>query len=179
MSTLDDSLLIEEPQQKIGATALKFGLMTFFAGVIYSIILLVIGQEYNQGLSYVAYLILIVGIASGVSNFRSLNNNRLSGKQGFALGFRIVLIYSVLMAVFLLIYFNLINPEYIDGLMANSVDKMKERGMSQETIDQAMKFSQAFMKPSSILIMGTIMNLLFGAVFSGITALLLKTKKRL
>ena len=143
--------------------------------VIYSILLNFLNLSTNQTLGWVAYLIMIAGLAFFINQYGKARDHQASFGQLFSYGFKATSIITLIMILFIVLFFVLF-PEFKDKIMEASREGMEQQGkMSDEQIDEALEmFERNF-----ILFTGggaLFMYLILGAIGSLIGAAI--TKKR-
>jgi hypothetical protein len=91
----EDFTLDQTPKTSISAVAIRYGLIVGMITVIYSLILYITDlQITNQFLSYVSFLILIVGIYLAHQNFKKENGGYMTYGQGLGIGSLVSLIVT-------------------------------------------------------------------------------------
>ena len=73
-------------QPSTARTALKWGLITGIALIVYSTILYTFSQTTNSALSLIIYGILIIGLVMGMREYRLANDGYMSYGEGMGLG---------------------------------------------------------------------------------------------
>lgn len=155
-------------------TTLTWGLITGFAGIVYTLILYFMDQTLNQAASYAGLIILAIGIYLGTKAFR---DQSLSGyiTYGRALGTGVLisLFSAIISVIFMLILYTVIDTDLVNKILEQSQEKMSERGMPQEQMDQAMEMSKKLFLPM-VVVMGLLFSVFFGFIISLITSAILK-----
>jgi hypothetical protein len=180
---LDDNVtgyvdIDNEPQQKKGPYALRYGFIAALLGIIYSLFLFFIGQDLNRTLSSLGLIIAIVLVVVAMKSFKKDNYNRLTGRQGFGLGLLFFLVFAVLSTAFFFLYIELINPDFQAQMMDIQEERLENRGYSDEMIEQQMKYVALFMKPAILSVVSVLQIMFAGLIVSGIAALVLRSPAR-
>jgi len=68
-------------------------------------------------------------------------------------------------------------PDYQEFALANAEDSWRDKGLSQEQIDQQLPIAQAMVKPIPQAILGFVMTILTGFVFSLIIGAFVRKKE--
>lgn len=162
-------------EQKKPVSHIVAGLIIAAVIVIYSILLNFLGLSQNQALGWIAYLLLIGGLIFFVNQYGKANDYTLSFGQLFNYGFKATSIITLIMILFIVLFFAVF-PEFKDKIMEAAREGMEKQGkMSDDQIDQAVEmFNRNF-----ILFTGggaLFMYLLLGAIGSLLGAA--TTKKR-
>jgi hypothetical protein len=141
--------------------------------IIYSIILYFTGMSTSQGMSYLSFAILIVGIIFFVRAYGNANNNHLSFGNLFAYGFKISA-FTALVVVAFNIIFNLIFPEFKEKVFEMMRQNMESQGKLTE--DQINSYVEGFKKYYNIIVIAgaVFMFAIFGAIGSVIGAAITK-----
>ncbi len=134
------------------------------------------GQE-NSGFRAFNFLILFMGLLLGTMYFRKkVNGGYLTFGKGFQVGFLMCLIMAVIGTITLLIDLN-IHPEIIDKIREQKHIDMINSGYTGQQIDISMPYVIRFTTPFWMVLIGLILNIFFGAIFSLITAAICTRKK--
>lgn len=159
-------------------TALNFGLMTAGAMVVYSLILYVLDLDQNPWLPYLSYVLLIGGIYLGSKSFRdNYRGGYITYGSAVMSGFLIGIVASVIVAVYTYIFFTYINPDAIQEAMTLAEEKLLERGMSEDEVDEAMALSGKMMSPGIMTAMAFFGNMVAGLIISLITSIFVKREE--
>ena len=93
--------------------------------------------------------------------------------QGMGITFWLALVSSVIYSIFFYAYIKFIDSSFVETMKNNEIEKMQERGISDEQIDQAMGIASMFMTPEAMfgfsLVFGTIMIVCIGLVVTAFT----------
>lgn len=143
-------------------TTLTWGLITGFAGVVYSLILYFTDMIMNQGLGYVSYIILLIGIYLGTKAYRDQSlGGFISYGKALGTGVMISLFTAIISVIFIILLYTVIDTELIDKVMSMANEKNIERGLSEEQAQKAMDMGKKFFIPITAVVM------LFASVFVG------------
>lgn len=155
-------------------TTLTWGLITGFAGVVYSLILYFTDMITNQGLGYVGYVILLVGIYLGTKAYRDQSlDGYISYGKALGTGVMISLFTAIISVVFMILLYTVIDTELIDKVMSLANEKNMERGLSEEQSQQAMEMGKKFFVPFAA-VAGLFAGVFVGFIISLITSAILK-----
>lgn len=163
-----------EEKVSVNQIGLRYGLIIGLVLIVYSLILNLAGLAANRALGSVSYAILLVGIILGHNAFKKGGDGFMTVGQGLGIGMLISLIGGVLSGVFAFIYIKFVDNSIIQTIRDQSMEKMQQRGMSDEQIDQAMKISDKFTSPLMIMIFAIIFLLIAGFILSLIVSLFTK-----
>jgi len=145
----------------------KFGLIIGLVAIIYSILLYLLDLSMNKALGYVNYVFLIGGIVWGLKTYRDQGlNGFISFGKAFTTGFYISVVAGVISAIWAFIFFKFINPEFVEIILQETETQMMEQGQSEEVIEQTLKYTRMFMKPSLMAFWSFLFNIIGGAILS-------------
>ena len=125
----------------------------------------------NQYISWLSYLILLVGIVFVVKARRDKDlNGFISFGEGFKTGFFMSFLTSLIVSVFSLIMLKFIAPDMVDNVLKVTEQRMVDKGLSDDQVNMAMEMTRKFMTPTWMFIAGLVLFTLFGTVASLIVA---------
>lgn len=172
---------METTKPSLFKPAVPYGLILAGASIVFSLLLYSLNLMMNQGLAYLGYLIMIVVVVLAIKNFKDKHGNGyLSFGQGFQTGLFVVLIASVISAIYTWLFFAYFDPEMVQKMIEMAEEKMLESqpDMPQEQLDTAMKFTKMFMSPAWMAIWGTIWNIVIGIIISLIVSAIMKKEDK-
>lgn len=164
------------PIVKVSAVA---GLLAFVFTVLYNILLFVLKVGVFDGLYNVSFFVNLIFTGLAIYHFRiNMNFGELRFWQGMVITFIIVLISSLLVALFMLLYLGVIAPEFLEfskqikvnELVASKEMYLKditEEGFNgiitifKETAASQVAFSKILLNLFVSLIYGTILSIIF------------------
>ena len=169
---------MEKKNTSVLYNGLIWGLILGFVGIIYNVVLYMLDQNLNQALGYGAMLISLVIMIFGIRSFR---DNVRDGILPFgnAFGFLMVamIVSAIIGSVYAYILWTVIDPDIVTKMLDMQMEKMIEKGVPEEAMDQAMAMTAKFMKPGVMLAMGMGFQLFFGALISLIVAAIFKREE--
>lgn len=137
------------------SVGVRYGLILALISVIYFLVLTVLSVDMTSGIgrwaSFVFYFIIIY---LAQSYFKQNGNGFMSYGQGIGVTFWISLISSSIYSVFFYIYIKFIDSGFIDTIREQQIEQMENRGMSDEQIEQGMKFMEMFTSPEAMFFFG-------------------------
>jgi hypothetical protein len=152
--------------------ALKAGLVTALAMIVYSVILNLSGVSQSSALHYLSILLLIGGLVYAMRDFKEQNRGFMTFGQGLGVGTLTSAVSGLLSSLFSTFYIKYIDPTLLQRTMDEQREQMENRGMSDSQIDQAMEMAER-MSGFSFLF-GTIAAVFFGFLLSLVIAAILK-----
>lgn len=157
--------------------ALKWGLIISIANIVYSTIINMSGLWKNSMLGMIGFLILIGGIVLALREFKTNNNGFMDFGEGFGLGTLMSTIVGMLGSAFSLIYTKFIDTTMMEQIKDFQVEKMEAQGLTDEQIEQALEMGAKFSSPGMVFIIGVIMYLVLGAIFSLVISAIMRKSK--
>lgn len=158
--------------------ALKWGLITGIALIVYSTLLNSLGQMSNGWLSVMVYVIIVVGLVLGMRDFRRQNGDYLTFGQGVGLGALLSAVAGMISSTYNVLYNTFIDPGLQERVMNNMREQLEDQGnLSDDQIDQAMEISKMFQSPGLQFVSGIFGAILVGVFLSLIVAAVLRQHK--
>ncbi len=165
---------MEKKNTSVIYNGLIWGLIIGFASIIYNVILYMLDQNLNQALGYVGILITLVLLILGIRSFRDIRGGVLPFGPAFTFGIVAVVVSGVIGTIYGYILWTVIDPDILTKMQELQMEKMLERGLPEEAVNQAMNMTSRFMKPGLMAAMGLAGSLFFGAIISLIVAAIFK-----
>ena len=152
----------------LGGALLTLGL--YFAGFHESVEKLQSGQNIGAVLGIA---ILVTALALGMREKRANAPAETEWGYGsaFGTGVAIAAFSALFSAVFSYLYLAVINPNFPELVFQAQQAKMEAKGLSATQIANAEPMMRKFMSPIVMTLMGSIMNFIFGLIFSAIVAI--------
>ncbi|PLX14225.1 MAG: hypothetical protein C0597_10375 [Marinilabiliales bacterium] len=166
---------MEEKSNSIWKAGLTYGAILGLLLIIYTVILYVFDQSFNKFLGYVSFLLMATMAFYGAKSYR---DNSLNGfiSYGRSLGISMIIIAvaGIISSIYFMIHINVIDPDYIVKLLANSEEQLLNKGFSDEQIEMSLAMQQKMMKPALIVIIGLLGSAFWGFIISLITSIFVK-----
>ncbi len=157
---------------------LKYGIISAVAGTCITLLIYVLGWDKSPSGRYLGWLsfpVTIVLMVMCVKECRhTLYEGFISFGQAFKNLFLMILISSVLAALFMYVYTAFINPSLIDYILEQQALSLEERGMDQSQIDKAMAISEKFVTPLWMSVWSFVIGLLILTIIALILAAVMK-----
>lgn len=163
---------MEAQQISPGKFSINYGVIVGLIMVVISVTTYVTGLALKgaQWPQYVFYLIFPILVIYAISQYKKKNANFLSLSEALKIGAMVGVISALVFVVYNLLFNYVIDPGFMDQMMDVGRDKMLEQNpnMTEEMIDQSMKFMEMFFNPFILsafwLAMSTIFGLLYGLI---------------
>jgi uncharacterized membrane-anchored protein len=154
---------------------LGYGVIISLALIVFSLILYLAGLDTNPWLMYLSYVLLIAGIVLVQLNFR---NKYMGGYieygKAFTVGLMTSVFIAVLVGIYTFVFFKYIDPGKMEESMILAEQKMMDRGMNDQEVDQAMAMMQKMQTVGMYTFFAVIGNLIAGVIISLITSIFVK-----
>jgi hypothetical protein len=171
---------MENTKISIARNSINYGIILGFTLIIISVISYLFGSmDTKTGQlisSFFQYAIIIIGIFWGTKSLRTSSGGFISYGRALGSGTLICLFASIVLAIYLFIFFKFIDKEVIKKMIEQSEQRFVESGLSDEQLELSMSIVKKTMTPV-FLSLGTIWSLSFmGFLFSLITSIFLQKK---
>jgi len=117
----------------------------------------------------VQIVVLVLGLMKTAAEGRSYGGQVSAGLLMHLVGGVIILLGSLL-------FTSVVFPDYFDEVMSVQEDRMRDQGMSDAQVQQAMDMTASFMNPFVNAIIGFVFTVLSGLVFSLVIAIFVRSK---
>ncbi len=126
-------------------------------------------MDKNFLMTGIYFIVLIVIVIAAQIQIRSkVYGGVMTYGQAFGSGILVCVFSALMYAVFAFIFYQFIAPGVLDEMLAYTEQQLREKGTSEELIEQSMRFTKLFMSP-----VGVLFSTIFGHVFIGTIAALL------
>ncbi len=172
---------MKEKNVSVFTHSLTNGLVLGVALIIFALIMYVFDVERDNYLQYLSYIILFVGQILIVKAYRDKHlDGFISYGKAFTNGFLAGLFASVLLGIYLFLFFSWIAPGEVTKMIEESEQQIIDMypTWDDEQIDQAMSISLIFMKPWVMAITSIVINTIVSAILALITAAFMKKEEK-
>ena len=155
-------------------------------GFILGVILIVINiTSYATGVmlkgeqwpNYIYYIIFPIFIVLGIKKLKTLNSGELSLVQGLKTGMGIATISALVYVFYHLIFTYVIDPTFIDQMVALTESKLIEAGLDDDQIEQTITITRKMSNPFVGSGFWILLSAFFGFVYSLIASAIMKGEK--
>lgn len=169
---------MEKKNPSILVNALTWGVIIGLVMIVYSVILYMLNQTFNQALGFAGVILLIAGLAIAMKSYR---DNVLDGilpfGKAFGFGVLIIIVAALLGAIFTYLLYAVIDTELSEKMLEFTTERMLKRGMPEAQLDIALERVEKFQKPLPVAISGLVTSILGGVVISLIMAAIFKKEE--
>ncbi|MBN2275477.1 MAG: DUF4199 domain-containing protein [Bacteroidales bacterium] len=154
---------------------MTWGAITGIVLIIYSLLLYLLNQTYNQALGFISYVFLIGGILIGSFAYRDkVLGGKISYGNAFVTGLLITVFAGILSSFFSFILVRFVDPGMVEQAIVKTEENLMNRGLSEDQIEIAIERSRKFISSPMTVVWGIFIFTLIGSVISLITAAIVK-----
>jgi len=157
------------------STALKYAIIFGLIGFIWGIIVYAAHLYLNSWYQWIGTLIMLIGLVLVVKERRDKDlRGFISFGQAFSIGFLFCMLIAGIGIITNLLMTQLIAPDMMGEIMKYTEQKMIDRGMRDEQIQMAMKWTKTMMTPVAQSIIIILFTAIIGAILSLIVAAIMR-----
>ena len=138
------------------SAGIRYGLVLGVVSILFFLLLMMFDVNIAGPARWISWVIYVVMIFLAHKYYKDNGSGFMAYGQGIGIAFWMALIGSLISSIFSYVYMKFVDAGFIDKMKEMQVEQFQERGMSDEQIDQAMKFSEMFMNPEVMLVMGIV-----------------------
>jgi hypothetical protein len=152
--------------------AMTYGSMYGLAAAIIGLVFYFAGADIQSKLpQYISYILLIIFIVMGVKSYRDQElGGYISYGKSLGTGVLIGLFGGIITGFFTVLLFTVIDPGLTQKILEASQQQMIDKGMSEEQLQTALKWTRKFMGPIPLFLFsilgGTFMAFIFSLIVS-------------
>jgi hypothetical protein len=166
-----------EEKASTARVALKYGIMTGVASIVFYTILYLTGLFLNPVASSFGYVIIIGAIYLAMKEFRTQNNGFMSYGEGLGLG-----TLTAAISAFITITFDLVYKKFIDTTINQQIQDVtranfEAKGMDDAQIDGVIEMMDKMSSPGIVFFTGILVTIVTGFIISLIVAAIMKKSK--
>ncbi|MFD2935741.1 DUF4199 domain-containing protein [Spirosoma flavum] len=166
----------EQPSSAL--VALKWGAILGLALMGITLVMYLTDQATNPWFSGLTIGAMVAFLIIAMRDYRSLNAGYMAYGEGLSVGSLASAVAGILSSAFVTFYNVVIDPTIQQKAFEQAREKMEEQGtMSDESIDQAMEWSQKLQSPGFTFIAGVFGTLFIGFLLSLIVAAFIRRNK--
>lgn len=162
--------------------ALKWGAIGGVIGIVTNTLNYVFNWDAtNSSMKYIPMVIgfgiLIFVLVYAMKDFKSNNEGFMKYSQGLGIGSMIGGISGLIGGIYSFIYLKFIDPTHMETVKNFQVQQFEEQGLSSDQIEQALKFTEMFSNPGTLMAFSIIFGVIFYFLFSLVVAAVQKNEK--
>lgn len=158
--------------------AMFWGFITALATMIVTTIYYATDNMFAQSATWVSLIVYIAGIVLATLSYKKSIDQNTPFPYGKALGLGVSTMFyaSLILALFYFILYKIIDPGLIDKMITFTENKLLEKGISEDMIDQQIEMQRKFMTPAILSLSQIFSVVLTGLIISLITSIFLSKK---
>jgi len=166
---------MENKNTSVFMNALTWGIILGLVSIVYSVILYMIDQVFNQALGWLSIVIMIAVLVFAVKSYRdNVLDGEISFGKAFGFGVLVAVVSSVLGAIYNYLLYTVIDPDLQAKMLEVAAEKMLDQGVPEGQIDDLLEVSKRFMSPVITSIGAVFGGTLFGTIISLVVAAIFK-----
>jgi len=155
--------------------AVTNGVILGLALIVYSVLMYILGLNLKSFAGWLSYLVIILILVYTTKAYREkYMNNVMTYGQALGFGMLIITVGSLIYIIYNYIFITIIDPGYLDKVLAVAEEKMLERGMPDEQVEMALSMQKKMMNPIMTSVWGFVGSVFFGFIITLITSIFLK-----
>lgn len=166
---------MEKQNENLFKSTMTSGAFLGVALILFSVVVYVFNMTLKPGVSFISYVIILVGIIYGTKTYR---DNFLKGimkySTALATGTLIVIFAGVISGLYSYIFVSYIDPGYFDKIIEQTIITYQEQGLTDEQIESAVSMTSAMRTPLFFALGSLLGSAVMGFIFSLITSIFLK-----
>jgi hypothetical protein len=153
------------------STGIRYGLILSLISIIYFLVMTMLSINMTEGPGrWLSMVFTLAVLYMAHQYFKENGDGFMEYGQGIGIAFWLGLVSSAIYSVFFYVYIKFIDSSFLDMIRDQQLEQFEARGMSDEQIEQAMKFANMFTSPEALVGFS-----LFGGVFFTIIIALIVT----
>jgi len=156
--------------------ATKWALINALTAIIITYLMHFLNVPLKSPLQYVTYVFFIGYLFLTQKEFKEQLNGFITFGQAFSAGFRYAVFTGLLTAVFIYLYYSILNPEAYDQILEVTQQSMEEQNAPSSQIDKTMEMMHSW-GPLLSAFGVAVGSAILGAIISLITAAILKKER--
>ena len=157
--------------------ALKWGVILGVALIIYSLFLYLTDNIGNTKLGWVSFALSIIGLVLAMRDYRTLNGGFMSYGEGLSVGTLTAGVSGLLSSLFSVFYTTVVDAGVMTRMVEKTREQLEDSGVSDDQIDQQIKFVEMFQSPGLLFLFGVIGAIISGLLLSLIIAAIMRRNK--
>jgi succinate dehydrogenase hydrophobic anchor subunit len=166
-----------EQQTTTARVALKYGVVTAIAHIVYVTILYITGQHTNKSLLSLSLVITIVGMIAAMKEFKEDSSGFMSYTQGLGIGTMMAAVAGFISGVYNYIYTSFIDQTITPQILEKARRDMEARGSDDAQIEKGMWFVEMVSRPTFTFALNVLSAIIGGFIFALILSAIMKKDK--
>ncbi len=158
-----------------GQIGKKYGLIYGLIALLVALIPMIMEIQ-STAMAFIPPVIALVIYIFADKEFRNANGGFMSFGEGFKINIIAATIAGSMRSVVTYVYVKFIDPTYNERMQEVAFNRMREQGMSEEQIEQAVGFTRGISNPEIGLFFGIVWALLGALIIGSIVAAIIKNE---
>lgn len=155
--------------------AMNYGAIVGIALVIFNLLTYVAGVSTSKNVSYLSFLIIILGIFFCIKHYRDkILGGGINYGKSLGMGTLICLYSGIIYGFFTYILLKFIDPGLIDKILAMVEENLVKSGMPDDKVEMAMNMQKKFATPLFYAFSEVFSLTFYGFIFSLILSIFLR-----
>ena len=164
-----------EEQLTPGQIGKKYGLIYGLIGTLISVMPMVLEVQ-SRWLGFLATITAVIVYIVATKEFRTANGGFISFGEGFKITMIAAAIAGLTRAVVSYVYIKFLDPGFSERMREAMIQTWQSQGMSEEDIEQALRFAGGISNPEFASLIGIGLALLGGLILGSIVAAVIKNE---
>lgn len=158
--------------------SMVFSLIAAIPVMLLALLIQTVSDDPQSAWNYLSYLILFGALLFGQMQWR---DKGMGGFMTYGQGFKYTLLfslwYSIIMAIWTIVFFMVISPDMTERILELSRQQMEKDGMPEDQIEIGIEMARKFTSPAMMAVYGLIGNFVLGLLLGLITSAIAKKDK--
>ncbi len=167
--------VMEQKSTSILKSALLSGVYFGIVLILTNVIFYVTGNPFSKVAQYLAYPIMIGGIALAQISYKKQLGGTMSYGQALGVGILAMVFASFISGLYTFVLYTFIDPSLQEQLRLFTEEQLVQQGnIPEEQLDKIVEISTKFQKPIFMFVMAIFSGAFMGTIISLITAIFTK-----
>lgn len=179
MIYLKNYKIMEKNKNLLMNKAMVWGLIIALASMIVTTIYYYTDNMFSSSAGWVTFVIYVAGIILTTLSYKKAIDQDAPFPYSRALGLGVATMFfaSIVLALFTFVLYKIIDPNLIDKMFALTEEKLLQKGISEDMIEQQIEMQRKFMTPTVMSLAQILSVTFYGLVISLITSIFLRKKQ--
>jgi biopolymer transport protein ExbB/TolQ len=171
----------EQNAPSVARLAVKWGLISGFISLIYTLLSQMTGLAYNTSINWLSTVIgitiAVIAQVLAMKEYKETHEGYLTYGQGVGLGTLLSTVSGVVAMGIWTAYVAFIDNTFISKSLDAAREQWEKQGMTDEQMEQAAEMTEKFMQPGALFLFGIISSVIFGLIVSLIVSAVQQKKR--
>ena len=139
------------------SAGVRYGMISGIVSILLFLIFILANINMTEGpWKWVGWIVTVALVVLAHKYYKDNANGFMSYGQGVQISLWMGMVSAAVSSVFTYVYIKFIDASFLEMIKDKQIQAMEEQGMSEEQIEQGMKFASMFMSPEAMLLFGLI-----------------------